>query len=175
MVKRGAVWVAVGVLGFLNFGCLSRFVSEGVGTARGASGKFVGGDAAGDFSRYKGLEIAPITVAPHLGDLDRMALLIQNDLEAVAARNGLRGDETPSLRLSGEIIHYETASSVDTVVGPLEEVIVRAAFVDAETGEKVAETNLIGRARATTASGDRNLSAGVGKALDEWLERHRLR
>jgi len=79
------------------------------------------------------------------------------------------------LTLSAEIIHYETAGVVDTAIGPLAEVIVRAKLVDAQTGEVVAQANLIGRSKATMSSGAKDLSAGVGKALDKWLKEGGLR
>ncbi len=63
-----------------------------------------------------------------------------------------------------------TGSIVDTALGPLEEAVVRATLTDAQSGNVVAETNLIGRSKATSSRGAAHLSAAVGKALDKWLK-----
>jgi hypothetical protein len=76
------------------------------------------------------------------------------------------------LKLSGEIIHYESGGVVDAAIGPLSEVIVRCKLYDASTNELLTEANLIGRSKATTSSGSRNLAEGVGKAMSMWLKEH---
>ncbi len=43
-------------------------------------------------------------------------------------------------------------------------------MTDAQTGETIAEGNLVGRSKATTSSGPKHLAEGVGKALDKWLK-----
>lgn len=153
----------------LSFGCFSRMFSEGAGSATGASGKSVDSGTAQDFSSYHSLHIEPITVARGLQTPAGMSSMIRSDLVAVADKRGLGRDREPALRLSGEIVHYESGSTIDTVLGPLEEVVVRAVLTDVQTGQVVGETNLIGRSKATSSSGAVNLSAGVGKALNEWL------
>ena len=96
--------------------------------------------------------------------------MIRADLAAVVEKRGLRPEGDPGLKLSGEIVHYESSSTVDTAIGPLEEVIVRAKLTDAQGGNVVAEANLIGRSKATSSSGAKSVSAGVGEALDKWLK-----
>jgi hypothetical protein len=59
---------------------------------------------------------------------------------------------------------------VDTAIGPLEQVVVRTKLTDAQSGAVVAAANLIGRSKATSSSGAKSVSAGVGKALDQWLK-----
>ena len=72
--------------------------------------------------------------------------------------------------MSGQIVHYESSSTVDTATGPLEEVVVRTKLTDAQTGTVVAEANLIGRSKSTSSSGAKQVSAGVGEALEKWLK-----
>ena len=170
MTRAITMTLTTAALSLLCFGCMGRLFSEGMGTARGASGKSVEMGAAGDFTKYKSMSIAAITVSPGLQTPAGVADMIRTDLAAAAAERGLKRDGTPGLRLSGEIIHYETGSVVDTAIGPLEEVVVRTTLTDAQSGSVVAETNLIGRSKATSSSGAKHLSAAVGKALDEWLE-----
>jgi hypothetical protein len=167
--------LATGVMCVLSAGCMSRFIHEGVGTARGASGKVVESGSAQKLAEYKSLTVESVTVARSLSNLDRVAGMIRTHFESVAQKRGLSGSESPGLRLSGEITHHESADAVDTVTGPLEEVIVAATLTDAQSGQIVAQANLIGRAKATTASGDENLADGVRKALEEWLDKHSVR
>jgi len=168
-MKMKFAWMMTVALSVPCLGCMGRLFSEGMGSAKGASGKVVDSGSRQDLSQYKSLKIESITVAQGLHSPAGMSERIHADLVAVADERGLRSGGTPGLRLSGEIIHYETGSKTDTVLGPLEEVVVRARLMDAQNGNVVGETNLIGRSKATSSSGDKNLSAGVGKALDEWL------
>ena len=102
--------------------------------------------------------------------------LIRVDLAAAAAARGLAPEgEQAALALSGEIVHYETADTVDTAIGPMEEVIVRMRLCDGQTGKVICQANLVGRSKATTSGGPRNLSEGVGKALDKGLKAGGLR
>jgi len=146
-----------------------RIVSEGMGQARGASGKVVETGVTPDLANYQGLRIEAITVASGSQTPGGMPDMIQADLQAVAETKGLTPEGTPGLRLSGAITQYETSSKTDKVVGPLAEVIVHAKLIDIQSGNVVAEANLIGRSKASSSSNVQDLSAGVGKALDQWL------
>jgi len=174
MIKPLATMLMGAALSTLCLGCLGRLFSEGMGSATGASGKVGGSGTSRDLTKYKGLSIEPITVSAGVQAPPEMADMIRTDLTAAAEKRGLRRDGASKLTLSGEIVHHETSSTVDTAVGPFEEVIVRVRLADAESGN-VAETNLTGRSKATSSSGTKHLSAGVAKALDEWLKDGGLR
>jgi hypothetical protein len=151
-------------------GCMGRMIGEGMGAATGASGKVVASSPMADLTRYKGVRIEPITVAAEVQVPAEGPSRVRADLTTVAAARGLAPVGEPTLILTGEVIHYETAGMVDTAIGPLAEVIVRAKLTDAQTGKVVAQANLIGRSKATTSGGEKDLAAGVGKALDKWLK-----
>lgn len=170
MTRVISMMLTTAALSMLCFGCMGRLFSEGLGSARGASGKSVYMGTAGDFTKYKSLSIAAINVSPGLHTPEGLAHMIRTDLAAAAEERGLKREGKPGLRLSGEIIHYETGSIVDTALGPLEEAVVRATLTDAQSGNVVAETNLIGRSKATSSRGATHLSAAVGQALDKWLK-----
>ena len=170
MARVMTITLMTAALGILCCGCMGRLFSEGMGATRGASGKSVDMGAAGDFAKYKSLRIEAIDVSPGLHAPADMAGMIRTNLAAAAEERGLAHEGNPGLRLSAEIIHYETGSVVDTAIGPLEEVVVRATLTDAQSGNVVAETNLIGRSKATSSSGAKHLSAAVGKAMDKWLK-----
>jgi hypothetical protein len=153
----------------LNLGCLGRLFSEGLGSATGASGKVGDSGAARDFSKYHSLRVEAITVAQGVPAPAGLPAMIRSDLAAASEECGLAREGHPGLRLTGEIVHYETSTTTDTVLGPLEEVVVHAILTDVQNARVVAETNLTGRSRATSSSGAKSLSAGVGKALSQWL------
>ena len=169
MVRTVIVTLAAVAMSTLSFGCMGRLISEGVGQARGASGKVVEIGMTPDLTKYKGLRIEPITVAPGLQAPSDMPALIGSDLASAAAERGLMPEGQPGLTLSGQIVHYESSSTVDTAIGPLEEAVLRTKLTDA-SGTVVAEAQLVGRSKATSSSGAKNLSEGVGKALDKWLK-----
>jgi hypothetical protein len=156
-------------------GCMGRVVREGMGVATGASGKVVNNGLLPDLTQYRGMQVERVTVAPDLRLPMEMPEMVRTDLTAAAIARGLAPAGQPALTLSGEIIHYETAGMVDSAIGPLAEVIVRAKLVDAQTGKVVAHANLVGRSKATMSSSPENLSDAVGKALDKWLKEGGLR
>lgn len=162
--------VTTAVLSMLCCGCTGRLISEGVGSVTGATGKVIDAGMAPDLTRYKSLRIEPITVSSGLQVPAEVPTMIRADLAAAAESRGLKLEGEPGLKFSGEIIHYETGSVVDTAIGPLEEIVVRTKLTDAQSGHVVAEISLIGRSKATSSSGAKKLSAGVGKALDTWLK-----
>jgi hypothetical protein len=164
------VSLMTGAICLANAGCMGRLISEGMGAATGAAGKVVDVQKPKDLSRYKGFKVESVTAAPGLMmPADTPALVRQNFNEA-AEKKGLRPNGTPALKLVGEIIHYEPIGIVDEAMGPLEEVIVRTKLMDADTGQLLTEANLIGRSKATTSGGVKNLSEGAGKALKKWLK-----
>lgn len=168
-MRAAITFVMAMALGVLCPGCMGRIVSEGMGTATGASGRVVEKGTTPDLTRYKGLRIEPITVAASSQASADMPGMVRMDLEATARGKGMNPQGEPGLKLVGEIIHYETSGTVDTAIGPLEEVIVWAKLIDAQSEKVVAEANLVGRSKATSSSGAKHLSAGVGKALGKWL------
>jgi len=157
-------------LSLLCVGCLGRLFSEGMGEVRGASGKVVETGMTPDLTKYKSLRIESITIASGSQTPAEMPHMIQADLKAVAEKRGLTPQGQPGLRLSGVITHYETSSTIDTAMGPLSEVIVQAKLTDTQSGNVVAEANLIGRSKASSSSNVKDLSAGVSKALGQWLD-----
>lgn len=156
-------------LGSLCAGCVGRLVAEGMGQARGASGRVVEIGMTPDLTKYKGLAIQGISVAPGLQAPSEMPAMIERDLGDAARDRGLMTGQQPGLTLSGQIVHYEASSTVDTAIGPLAEVVLRTKMTDA-SGNIVAEANLVGRSKATSSSGAKDLSEGVGKALNRWLK-----
>lgn len=168
-MRTAMAWVMTMALGSLCTGCMGRIFAEGMGAATGASGRAVESGTTPDLTPYKSLRVEPLTLAAGSqapADLPDMLLA---DLEAATRNRDLTSEGKPGLKLTGEVIHYESSSTVDKAIGPLAEVIVRARLIDASSGKVVAEANLVGRSKASSSSGAKHLSAGVGKALGKWL------
>lgn len=165
-------WIVLTAVGLVlpNAGCMSRLIKEGAATVTGASGKVVEIHKARDLSKYKGLTIESLTASPGLKLPGEITALVRQNFGEAAVKRGLKPNGTPGLKLAGEIIHYESGGLVDEAVGPLEEVIVRTKLIDADSGEVLTEANLIGRSKATTSGGVKNLAEGSGKALSKWLK-----
>jgi len=161
--------LAAAAMSLLCLGC-GRMFSEGMGAAKGASGRVVEIGMTPDLTKYKGMHIEMITVAHGSEAPAGMPDMIRADLAGSAAKWGLRPEGTPGLKFSGEIVHYESSTTADTVTGPLEQVVVRTKLTDAQSGAVVAEANLIGRSKASSSHGAEKVSAGVAEALEKWLE-----
>jgi hypothetical protein len=170
MGKFATTTLVVMALSLANLGCTGRLISEGVATVTGASGKVVDIRVTRSLSKYKGFKIESLKAAPGVMTPADMPTLIREQLMAAAEKRGLTANGQPAIKVAGEIIHYESGGIVDEAIGPLEEVIVRTKLTDAQSGELLAEANLVGRSKATTSSGAKNLSEGVGKAFDKWLK-----
>ncbi len=151
-------------------GCIGRAINEGAGVAFGASGKVTDLHKPEKLTDYKGLKVETLTVSQGLDVPGKMVTYLRESMHKSAGEMGLPSDRRPILLLTGEVIHYESGSVVDQAIGPLQEVILRTQLRDADTQAVLAESNLIGRARATTSGGSENLAEGVGKALRKWLE-----
>jgi hypothetical protein len=119
--------------------------------------------------------VEAISVKPGMRIMSGMPEMIRSDLQAAGDKRGLSSTGAPRLRLTGEITYYEGSSTTDTVLGPLAQVIVSAKLIDVKSGQVVASSDLVGRAKASSASGAASLSAGVGKAFGQWLESSGLR
>lgn len=168
MTRVAKTVLAAVALSPLCLGC-GRIFSEGMGVATGASGKVVEIGSTPDLTKYKGMRIEMITVAQGSQAPARMPDMIRTDLAAAAQKRGLSPEGEPRLTLSGEIVHYEASSTVDTAIGPLEQVVVHTKLTN-QSGAVVAEANLIGRSKASSSSGTVKVSAGVGEALEKWLK-----
>ncbi|MCK6482995.1 MAG: hypothetical protein HUU22_11580 [Phycisphaerae bacterium] len=171
MMRRWSIATLAIALLIGNAGCLSRLLREGAGAVRGARGKVVPIQAPSELGGYRGLRVESITVSSRLMAPDDLAKLVRDAFaRAVEKNTTLTPGGTPRLLLSGEVIHFERGGAVDTVIGPLEEVIVRTKLIDESAGSVLAEANLVGRSKASTSSGTENLSEGAGRALIKWLK-----
>jgi hypothetical protein len=153
-----------------NFGCQGRLISEGLGVVTGASGKAVDLSRPSGLEKYQGLKLEPITTSSGLKTPPELPSLLSEELLKAAANKGLTPDGKPALILTAEILNFESAGAVDTAIGPLEEVILRAQLTDAQSKDVLGVANLIGRATSTSSGGPKHLSEGAGKALTKWLK-----
>lgn len=162
------------LLGVANVGCMSRAIREGAGAVRGASGRVVALRQPASLAHYKGLRVESITVAPGLDAPGNVSSLVSQAFLEASQELTLSSAGSPALLVQGEIIHYETGGTVSVAIGPLQEIIVRTQLSDAETHEVLGSANLVGRAKSLTASGEKNLAEGAGKALKKWLKKSGL-
>ncbi len=169
-MNRKSIFVVVALfICTANVGCVSRAIREGAGAVRGASGKVVELQAPSSLAHYRGLTIESITVAEGLGVPSDIVTLVRQSYADTSKDLVLAPGRSPALAVSGEIIHYETGGTVSKAIGPLQEIIVRTQLIDAGSKQFLGEANLIGRSKALTSGGSRNLAEGAGKALTEWL------
>ncbi len=93
---------------------------------------------------------------------------------AKARKAHLPDDSTgPTLVIRGSIVHYESASTMGFMLGPVEEVICRTELVDKDTGQVLGVANCVGRTKARSNTGVKEKADGLAKALVKWIE-HRF-
>lgn len=166
--------VVVLLLCTLQAGCMGRAVREGVGVVRGASGKVVVLESPPNLEHFQGMSVDSIRVAAGLDVPSKITAMVRQAYLEAGADLGLSPGGSPTLRVSGEIIHYETAGTIDHAIGPLEEIIVRTQLGEPGSSRGLGEANLVGRSKTTTSSGRHNLAEGAGKALKKWLKKSGL-
>ncbi len=174
-MRRFRLALVVGLLlGVANVGCMSRAIREGAGAVTGASGRVVALRQPANLAHYKGLRVESITVAPGLDAPGNVGSLVSQAFLEASQELTLSSAGSPALLVQGEIIHYETGGTASAAIGPLQEIIVRTQLSDAETHDVLGSANLVGRAKSLTASGEKNLAEGAGKALKKWLKKSGL-
>ncbi len=153
-----------------NIGCVGRMISEGLGAATGAAGKVLDIDKPAGLAKYHGFQVESLTITQGLKAPSNLTQLVRAAFMEASRAKGLTPEGKPGLLVSGEIISFESAGAVDEAIGPLEEIIIRAKLMDAGSKEVLAVANLIGRAKSTSAGGEKKLSQGAAKALKKWLK-----
>lgn len=172
-MSRPTIVVAL-LLCTLQAGCVSRARREVVGAVRGASGKVVILESPPSLAHFRGLSVDSIEIAAGLEVPSEIPAMVRQAYLDAGADLGLSPGGSPTLQVSGEIIHYETAGTIDHAIGPLEEIIVRTRLRESGSEQGLGEANLVGRSKTTTTSGRHNLAKGAGKALKKWLKKSGL-
>lgn len=159
----------------LQAGCMSRARREVVGAVRGASGKVVVLESPPSLAPFRGISVDSIQVAAGLEVPIEIPEMVRQAYLDTGADLGLSAGGSPTLQVSGEIIHYETAGTIDHAIGPLEEIILRTRLRESGSEQVLGKANLVGRSKTTTTSGRHNLAKGAGKALKKWLKKSGLK
>jgi len=169
---------AIAILTMLSAGCMTA-AKEGVGIIRGAKGSFVPLQTAGgretslDLGEYRRFELGEISdgmggrVPASL--FGHLSTEFRKQLEARDLPNQPGGK---TLLIRGQILHYEDDNLVGAVVGPVEEVVLRAEMVDASTGRVLAVANCVGRTTTRVNLGVQKKAEGLAKAIISWIWAH---
>ena len=158
-------------------GCASTIIKEGGGAVFGAKGSFMpiqpidADKTARPLGAYQRFEIGSITDdiggrAPG-GLIADLHPAFEKQLQSKKLPNTPGGK---TLVIRGRIVHYETSDMLGFALGPLEEVIVRTEFVDADTGQVLGVANCIGRTKARINAGVAKKAEGLAKAFAGWLD-----
>jgi hypothetical protein len=159
-------------------GCVGRAVSEGFGEVKGATGLVMPIQPAStaadrtelaDYRNFKLGEIKDNIGGRLPGDF--LFLLREEFINQLAAKKLPSGPGGKTLLIRGSIVHYEDASRIGTFLSPLEEVICRTEFVDAQTGRVLAVANCIGRTNTSLKLGVQSKAEGLAKAFVSWIDK----
>jgi len=76
-----------------------------------------------------------------------------------------------TLVIRGAVIHYESASTMGFMLGPVEEVVCRTELVDKDTGQVLGVANCVGRTKARSNTGVKEKADGLAEAFVKWIGR----
>ena len=157
-------------------GCTGTIIREGAGAVTGAKGTFSPIQPLSDnpearpLGSYQRFEIGTFT--DEMGGLVPPQIL--SDLP-VKFQEYLLKEKVPNqptgrtLVLKGKVLHYEGATTLGKVVGPIEEVVARVEMVDKESGTVLAVANCVGRTKTRVNLGIDKKTEGLAKALASWI------
>lgn len=153
-------------------GCLSRAVKEGVGAARGASGKHMTIQPTGSLSAYNTYELGATTNEVGRNLPGNFFRLLPSQLHKELADKGLtrRHGGGKVMLINVDVVHYESGGFMGQAFGPFEEVVARVTLVDKATGNVLGTANCVGRSQSTTAEGVEEKASGLAKAIAGWIE-----
>ncbi len=72
--------------------------------------------------------------------------------------------------IEGNVVHFETEGLSGVITSPLEEIVVVARFVDADTGQTLATATCVGRITTRLNKSTRIVAEGLGKAFAAWVQ-----
>jgi len=158
-------------------GCTGTILREGAGVALGAKGIVApiqplaaskSDRPLGDYTRFELGAMEDDTGGKVPADF---YAALPREFQEELARKKLpdeAGGKTAVLR--GRIIHYEDASTLLSVLGPMEEVICRTELVDKDSGKVLGVANCVGRTTENVNRGARKKADGLAKAFAAWIE-----
>ena len=158
-------------------GC-GQAVSEGAGLVMGPDGTFV--------------TVRPATVAMtyFLADYTKFELggfrddtggnvpasflgYLPSEFSEESFDAGLPNYAGKTLILRGSILHYEGEGLIGKIIGPIEQVIVRAEMVDKDSGQVLTTANVVGRTTSRINLGVETKAEGLARGLVAWIEEYR--
>jgi hypothetical protein len=177
MRKVAAAVVLLAGTALVTPGCTGTILRESAGVALGAKGTFLPirpmttEAEARPLGQYRRFELG--TMADDIGGKVPAELLqyLPAAFEKELANKKLPNEPGgKALVLRGRIIHYEDASTLGFMLGPLEEVVVRTEMVDQDSGNVLAVANCVGRTKERVNAGVKKKAEGLAKALVAWLD-----
>ena len=171
MNTRSILAVVVVATMLLATGC-GTIIGEGVGLVRGGQGTFI--------------PMSPLLADPYLlASYSHFRIGTMNDetglvppaffdyasmqLQAELAEEGLGANVGQTCIIEGDVVHFETEGTVAIILGPMEEIVVKARLVDADTGQVLALARCVGRIDTRLNKGIEKVAEGLGKAFAAWI------
>jgi len=164
-MKRTVLVLGLAAIVLPNAGCLSRAIGE----IRGVEYNYVEPTPLQPAANLGPVQVEPVgSIMGAVVTPDWLSMLAQQ------ARRECREDEalangTRPVKITGQVVHFESANVLDQVLGPQPQVVVQVTCTDAATGQVLGVANVLGRARGTSSSDQESLTKGAAKALVKWL------
>ncbi len=170
--------VLFAIIGLVALSGCSTAIGEGVGLVKGPDGTFVTVRAATSTSSFFLSDYTQFELGNFSDDTGRnvpMSFMghLQSVFPRVVADRDLPNYAGKTLVLRGTILHYEGEGLVGKIIGPIEQVIVRAEMVDKESGQVLTTANVVGRTTSRINLGVDKKALGLARGLVAWIQKYR--
>jgi len=173
MNARSILAVAVVVAAVLLTSGCGTAIGEGVALIKGGQGscfptspRYADPDLLVGYTNFQIGAMNDETGTVPAGFFDYASAQLQADLTDA----GLGFAAGRTCVIEGDVVHFETEGLSAILLGPLEEIVVKARLVDADTGKVLARARCVGRIDARLTKGADKVAEGLGKAFAAWIE-----
>lgn len=158
-------------------GCIGRAFNEGYYGAKGATGRAEPLQSVYvDLAKYDAVAVQPFSDGMEGYGNKAFLYSVEEAVKyRIIAKTHLDSHGDKVLQVSGALIHYDTGTTADKIVSPMEQAICRVKLTDKSSGKVLGMADCISRAKSSFRKGPEELADGMGKAVAKWIIEHDTR
>ena len=155
------------------FGC-SRVIKESYYGATGATGRAKPLQTVSvDLAKYDSFKVEEFSDGMEgQGNTSFLGVVEDEVAQEIVKETYLERRGGKTLKITGELIAYDTGTLTDKVAGPMEEAVCRVKLIDADSGKVLGSSDCYSRAKSSVRKGPEELGEGTGKAIAKWIIEH---
>ena len=174
-MNRTSACLAVALVALMLTGGCFTAAKEGLGFVTGPKGSFIPLQAVSTArSAYPLAEYTRFELGEIRDDFGRtpgeLLRLLPGYFHEQLLDKGLPNRPGKTLLVRGWILHYEGEDMLGSIIGPIEQVIVRTELVDKDSSQVLGVANVIGRTTNRVNLGIEEKAEGLAKGLVAWID-----